>query len=403
MIKGLPYVGSKARIAVNIIEILPSGRRFVDLFAGGGSVSVAAAVSKKYDSVLYNDTDKSLVKFFKDSLEGKYNSDRFEPTWISRETFQKNKKLDPYVAFCWSFGSNGENYLFGEKIESLKKIAFDWVVNGIDSDLIDISTDLTDIRDRRLLLKRWAKKSYKDIIKSDLSIEKEYIYYKEILSHKKPPLNQRLTFTSWLKSTGITRREIAMATGTLMASKYLDTRESGQATIPTENQFNRLLESTRLQGIEVPYHIKKLVYDAEKVKDLTYLDQLRRLDQLRILKDLQCLEKLETLESLSHLDTPFEFSTNPYNEYNYLDGDIVYCDIPYEGTRNFRNQLFDHDTFYIWARNANFPVFFSSYEAPNDFYKIEVKEINSLFKAQPKRKNVTECIFLNRLAYDIKN
>lgn len=33
---GLSYQGSKSRIAKIIVELLPSGNRFVDLFGGGG-------------------------------------------------------------------------------------------------------------------------------------------------------------------------------------------------------------------------------------------------------------------------------------------------------------------------------------------------------------------------------
>lgn len=35
---GLSYQGSKNRIADIIIQLLPSGNRFVDLFGGGGGV-----------------------------------------------------------------------------------------------------------------------------------------------------------------------------------------------------------------------------------------------------------------------------------------------------------------------------------------------------------------------------
>lgn len=52
---GVPYQGSKNRIAKDIIELLPSGHRFVDLFAGGCAMTHCASLSDKWDKVLSND------------------------------------------------------------------------------------------------------------------------------------------------------------------------------------------------------------------------------------------------------------------------------------------------------------------------------------------------------------
>ena len=42
---GLPYMGSKSKIAEDILSFLPPGSRFVDLFGGGG----------EYDALRYGD------------------------------------------------------------------------------------------------------------------------------------------------------------------------------------------------------------------------------------------------------------------------------------------------------------------------------------------------------------
>lgn len=52
---GIPYQGSKNRIAKDIVELLPSGKRFVDLFAGGCAMTHAAMLSGKYERFLVND------------------------------------------------------------------------------------------------------------------------------------------------------------------------------------------------------------------------------------------------------------------------------------------------------------------------------------------------------------
>jgi hypothetical protein len=44
---GVPYQGNKSRIADLIINILPSGKRLVDLFGGGGGGDTLRHVKRK--------------------------------------------------------------------------------------------------------------------------------------------------------------------------------------------------------------------------------------------------------------------------------------------------------------------------------------------------------------------
>lgn len=55
MTYGVPFRGSKNRIAKDIIEQLPSGNRLVDLFCGGCAITHAATLSDKWEKVLSND------------------------------------------------------------------------------------------------------------------------------------------------------------------------------------------------------------------------------------------------------------------------------------------------------------------------------------------------------------
>ena len=48
---GIPYMGSKDKIADDILSVLPGGKRFVDLFGGGFAMSHAALLSGKYEQV----------------------------------------------------------------------------------------------------------------------------------------------------------------------------------------------------------------------------------------------------------------------------------------------------------------------------------------------------------------
>lgn len=114
---GVPYKGSKNAIAEWVVEHLPEGRHFYDLFAGGCAVTDCAMRMGKYETYTVNDTD-SGPRLFMDAIQGKY---RDEKRWISRDDFYKLKDTDPYVKWCWSFGSNGRDYLYAKAIEPWKK------------------------------------------------------------------------------------------------------------------------------------------------------------------------------------------------------------------------------------------------------------------------------------------
>lgn len=115
---GLPYKGSKNKLAERIVHLLPKRTHLVDLFCGGCAVSHAALLMRKYKHIHINDINWMCPTLFIDSLNGKYND---ESRWISREDFSRLKDTDPYVAVVWSFGNNMRNYLYSREIEPLKK------------------------------------------------------------------------------------------------------------------------------------------------------------------------------------------------------------------------------------------------------------------------------------------
>jgi site-specific DNA-adenine methylase len=52
---GIPYMGSKSRIADKIINVLPAEDTFVDLFAGGCAMTHCAMECCKYNNFIIND------------------------------------------------------------------------------------------------------------------------------------------------------------------------------------------------------------------------------------------------------------------------------------------------------------------------------------------------------------
>lgn len=125
---GMPDKGSKSRIAERLLSVLPAGRRFVDLFGGGGAMAHAAALSGKYEAVLYNEILPHIAALFERAINGGFRD--FIPRWISRGEFHAKKETDGYVATCWSFANNLRDYMYSAELEPIKKRLFEYIVGG---------------------------------------------------------------------------------------------------------------------------------------------------------------------------------------------------------------------------------------------------------------------------------
>ncbi len=115
---GLPYTGSKSRIAHWVIDNLPCGRVLIDAFAGGCSITHRALLSQKWQTVIANDINFKYPQLFLDAVRGKYRDER---RWISREDFERLKAKDAFVACCWSFSNNLKDYTYSRSIEPYKR------------------------------------------------------------------------------------------------------------------------------------------------------------------------------------------------------------------------------------------------------------------------------------------
>lgn len=161
---GLPYKGSKNKLATRIVGILPQRENLYDVFCGGCAVTHAAMMGRKFKTFHINDINWMCPQFFKDVLEGKYDNDT---RWISREDFFRLKDTDPYVAFVWSFGNNLRDYIYGKDIEPLKK-AIHYAVFFSDYSLAkemghDLSfiDGISDLQQRYLSVKHYFEQNVK--------------------------------------------------------------------------------------------------------------------------------------------------------------------------------------------------------------------------------------------------
>jgi len=273
---GCPYQGSKNKVAKQIIDFLPRGKRLVDLFGGGGAITHCGALSGKWDSVLYNEYNPFVFDYVHNAFEGKYKD---ENRWISREAFHRLKGSDPVVAFCWSFGNDGQTYLYGKYLEP------------------------------------W----------------KQALHYARVFRDY-----------SWLREFGIesdgSRKGISQHTDEYWA-KYVAWYK---ATYKSDTSS------------KVPCETVMVLSNKSALDRLQNIERINRLSQI--------------------INTNITFSCGSYDEYKYQEGDVVYCDPPYENTHNYNGVDFDHKKFYDWVASRPYEVFFSSYEISDPRFVV-VKEL----------------------------
>ena len=112
--------------------------------------------------------------------------------------------------------------------------------------------------------------------------------------------------------------------------------------------------------------------------------------QKRPFRELEQLERLERLERL-------EINCGSYLDYEYQDGDIVYCDPPYENTAKYSKGGFDHKEFYEWVASRPYQVWFSSYQISDKRFKMvwAKGKVNLMDGASGQKQNY-ECIYTNK-------
>lgn len=118
-------------------------------------------------------------------------------------------------------------------------------------------------------------------------------------------------------------------------------------------EVNELTKDVVLKGTDIKTRRLEWMAYCRSQKKRCDLEQLERLERI------QQLERLERLERL-------ELTAIDYHDYEYRDGDVVYCDIPYElSTEVCYGSAFDFKEFRRWVKSRNYRVYVSSYiDAP---------------------------------------
>jgi DNA adenine methylase len=83
-----------------------------------------------------------------------------------------------------------------------------------------------------------------------------------------------------------------------------------------------------------------------------------------------------------------QFENKDYTELEIPNESIIYCDIPYQGTKQYSTSKdFNHSNFLNWCRekaNQGHTIFVSEYNAPADFECVWEKEAKSSLSANGK-------------------
>jgi len=151
------------------------------------------------------------------------------------------------------------------------------------------------------------------------------------------------------------------------------------------------LNAMREIGVDIPDLVNINGVQQRRVKFCSYI---KNEDKSRF--DVQSLERIVQLERIQNLQNlqNLHINNKTYQDIKITGANpIIYCDIPYKGTGEYKEGGFDHNAFYEWFANLEHPAYLSEYDAP--FEKIEMFKHRSSLSATNNKKKVFESIFWN--------
>lgn len=377
---GMPYKGSKNGIANWIIDNLPSAECFIDAFGGGGAITHCALLSKKWKKVVYNELEPLVYNGFEKAMKGDYKT---EKRWISREDFFELKDTDFYVASCFSFGNGLKNYCYSKEVEPWKKAVHYARVLGDCSLLEEFGIHSDGSRSD-------IKKNEEDYKKTYISWYMKKFFQNEDIEFEKLELQANIAKESErlrtylidaLEDAQLKRKDVDVLLGTNgMSGHYFG---KSQWEFPTREAYTKMM--TIMPKLQ-PYDDVVGLYE--------FYESLERLQSLQSLQSLESLERLQRLQRLESLEILETFNLS-YEQLGIPDDAIVYCDIPYKNTSNYKSE-FDHEAFYQWALNQKCLVFISEYQMPREFHLVSSIEKRCTLSGASNNVKTVEKLYCNK-------
>lgn len=363
---GLPYMGSKNKIAAELIRVLPGGSVFVDLFAGGCAMTHAALWSGKYRKVIANDIQRQFPDLFFRAITGHLTA--HDRRAVDRDEFERMKDHDAAVALLWSFGNAGNGYLWNKDLSTVKMAAFNMIMCDDKKERYYwFKKFIQGLRAARDELER--RKNQRASILDQIGDVKEFL---------------RKELRTALEASGKTQAEVNRHLGTQMAGHYF---RKSQWAFPTREEFEKLRE--------ILPNLRPFDYYGQHLQSLECLESL---ESLKCLESLERLQRLESLQSLAEnsVEERLTISGKDYAEMPIPRGGVVYADPPYEGTAGYNGAPFNYDRFWEWCRTRDFPVYISEYSAPSDFVEIWRKNKTCTFSSHNNAKKTAEKLFVHQ-------
>lgn len=389
---GLQYQGSKNKIAEWVVDKLPYGTNFYDLFGGGGAVTHAAILSGKFRQYYINDLNH-LCGCFAQAVRGEFTDEQLN-RWISREEYESIRTTDPIAFFCYSFGGNGENYLYAKKLEPFKKALQKARVFGDETDLKAmgvLSSRRKWIYDHSDMVKAAYTDWYlSEVMHTDLKYSDFKGKLQTQIKDREEELRQYLCDA--FRASGLkSQREVGIRLGTNMERHYFG---RSQWEFPTEEAYKKM---QTFMPLPKPYSTL-FGLCADNKTDIRALISLEKLSSFYSLENWHNARRLKALRGLTDKLTDY---CGSYEHVKIKPNSVVYCDIPYYNTSGYVTGEFDHNKFYEWVLSQEELTIISEYYMPEDFMPIAQTTINCTLPATNNAKQAVEKLFIPKKQWEL--
>ena len=385
---GAAYMGSKSKIADEIISLLPARKYLIDAFAGGGALAHCALESGKFENIIANDLQS------KEILEAHFlwtpeQHLEFQKRWVTKEEFEQTNDL--YIKTCWSFSNNRKAYIYSKACYEYKRRLHNAICFGnykefenycgIDLSEIDSYEDLNERRKaaRRAILKALKPYSFKETIHSNTHIPKEI--YDAILAGNKDWRNLSANRLDYKCIDRILRAE------TLETSKNVENMLC-LSNLKRTKQSKNIKNILCLSNLETTKQSKGLV-------SIISSENLERTQS----KSVETLAQEENLlRSKNIAASNISITSVSYDEIDLPDPaeTVIICDPPYRNTQGYQID-FDNDKFEQWCidkAREGYEVFVCEYNIENPaFEEVWSKEVINTGGGNKNQKRSVEKLY----------
>jgi site-specific DNA-adenine methylase len=295
---GIPYMGSKRKIAKNVLdkclELAPDTKYFYDLFGGGGAISFEALQRDQIQKVFYNDFNPQITTLMQDLKDNAIHK-RIYKKWISREEFNdrryENSSEGAIIGTCWSFGNNPKKgYLYSKALTPHKKLLHEIVVKKCEESLLKFNKefninipksvlDIEPMNDRRLRIMR----EIKQLAKSRLG-ELRHLESLNRLQHLER-LNRVKEISIFPTITNLSYQDVKINTSSNETLIYLDppyTNTTKYTDTVCHNELLNWIQKSNYKIVVSSYEFDSLkeVYSKDVKTSMSSTNALKRQEKL---------------------------------------------------------------------------------------------------------------------------